>query len=401
MLYTREWVLDKYNECNEKYFGGKLPKIALWEIKLTKNKHPWGRGGCRQFVKNLWSGEYEAKGVYLELSNYYDTSEKGKLEVLVHEMCHIYEYFVEPKYYIECVVRHRWTYDHPRHGHGTVFYEQAQRLEKYGFHVQRFVDNDTRENAEVSDAIAQRHQERLESGVHVLKLKNRNFIKGYQYGYVVLGKSNYQEWINYATTTEKFVTVIECITHDKKILAYPQSRGLGRYFLVDGPFDNVLKSVIFDSEKVIRDDENKQPENKPEKPITDLGAFLYGNEGNPHIKAAQKTQEPLMPSNKKYTFSIPVLSNGKPDYFTITNKTEEEAKKMMKERFPKWSDEIINEKFKKYTAMKESIELTDNDLKEIVEQVVERVRAARDKDDELKAAIANMPDEIPGHIDIN
>ena len=391
MLYTREWVAEKYNECNEKYFGGKLPSISPYEVKLTKNKNPWGRGGCKQFIKNPWSGEYEARGVHLELSNYYDTSEKDKLEVLVHEMCHIYEYFVEPKYYIECVVKHRWTYNHPKHGHGTVFYEQANRLEKYGFHVQRFVDNDTRDNAEISDDIARKHQGKLEAGVRVLKLKNRRLIKGYQYGYVVLGRTNYDEWINYAKTAEKFVAVIECITHDKKILAYPASRSVGRYFLVDGPFDNVLKSVVFDSEKVIRDDEGNNEWPNP-RINTDTGAEV-------------KIPEPQKPvvRTQRYTFSIPVMSNGTPTYFTIQNATEEEAKAKMRQRFPKWSDEVINEKFKKYTkTMNEMIELTESEIKEMVEMATRKVLNNRKFDnEELKNAIKDMPDEIPGHVDIN
>lgn len=418
MLYTREWVLEKYNECNEKYFEGKLPKIALWEIKLTKNKNPWGRGGCKQFVKDPWTGEYQAKGVHLELSNYYDTDERDKLEVLVHEMCHIYEYFVEPKYYIECVIKRRWTPNHPKHGHGIVFYQQAQRLEKYGFHVQRFVDKETHKNAEVSDDIARKNQGRLDAGIHVLKFKLREPCKGRDYGYVVCSMSNYREWVEHAKKTNYFTEVHDCLTHDKAILAYPSSKSVRRFRLVDGPFDKILERVIFDSEVVIRDDygdkskvgaeittpktDIPKPQGttlpEPGKKPSPLSTFLYGNGGNPHLN---QKQEPK--TEKRYSFAIKTVDKwGRESAFQVKNATEEEAKEQMRQRFPKWTEERINAAFKKYAGiMEENIKLNDNDIKEIVEQVVERVRAARENDDELKAAIANMPDVLPGHIDDN
>lgn len=402
MLYTREWVLEKYNECNEKYFGGKLPPISYAEIKLTKNKNPWGRGGCRSFRKDWATGEYKAYGVHLELSNYYDTDERDKLEILVHEMCHIYEYFVEPKYYIECVVKRRWTYNHPKHGHGKVFYEQATRLEKYGFHVQRFVDNETHDKAEVSDAIAQRHQGKLNAGIHVLKFKLRKPCKGYNYGYVICSATNYREWVEHSKKSNYFTEVHECLTHDKAVLAYPSSRSVGTFRLVDGPFDKILGKVAFDDEKVIRDDYGTAEEPK----VTPKPEVQKPEPQVPSIEPAQPEPEPQKPQvdkDRRYSFIIKTVDKwGRESAFQVKNATEEEAKEQMRQRFPKWTEERINAAFKKYAGiMEENVKLNDNDIKEIVEQVVERVRAARENDDELKAAIANMPDVLPGHIDDN
>lgn len=403
MLYTREWVYEKYNECNEKYFGGKLPPISYAEIKLTKNKNPWGRGGCRSFRKDWATGEYKAYGVHLELSNYYDTDERDKLEVLVHEMCHIYEYFVEPKYYIECVIRRRWSYDHPKHGHGTVFYQQAQRLEKYGFHVQRFVDDETHKNAEVSDDIARKHQGRLNAGVHVLKFKCRKSHKGYDYGYVVCSSTNYREWVEHSKTTSYFTEVHDCFTHDKAILAYPTSRSVGTFRLSNGPFDKVLGNVAFDEETVIRDDYGtaEEPKVAPKPQAQVKEPELPFPEPEPtRVNAPQPVPEP--PKDRRYTFSIKTVDKwGRESVFQVKDATEEEAKAQMRQRFPKWSDEIINEKFKKFTGMRESVELTREDIQEMVSRVVDRVRGAQSEDDELRAAIASMPDVIPGHIDDN
>lgn len=260
MLYTPEWIKQKYDECNEKYFNNKLPVIQMNEIEIMTCKNPWGRGGCKRFEKNPSTGEYEARGVVLKLSNYYDTPENEKLEILVHEMCHIYEYFCEPKYYIRArFINRRWDSNHPKHGHGLVFYEQARRLSQYGFHVERYISKDTQDIATVSDVTINKRKTSINQGFHCFKCK---FVsptqatdgKFYKFGYVFPAQTQYLNWLSYfERNSQDYIEVVDLFTHDPNILKSKTIKVVGRYYLTDN-YENIYKGVDFENQNIIISD---------------------------------------------------------------------------------------------------------------------------------------------------
>lgn len=387
MLYTTEWVLEKYAECNQKYFNGELPALHEGNLKITVKKNPWGRGGCKGFRRDPWTGEYHAHGVYLELSNYYDTCEHDKLEILVHEMCHIYEYFCEPKWIIDALLRRKWTKEHPSNGHGLIFYREARRLEQYGFHVQRYVDSELKANAVKTDVAKKKEETRASRGYLMFQLKYESPERSstgryFDYGHAIVPMAKHDDWADwfrrvqdtYATRENrvKYSWVVCLTTYDPKILNFTMRRSVGRHDL-DMNLD-AFKDIEFVSKEIIIG--NPEPEVQPELKVHKIPLFRM------------KTQK-----------------DGVVSVFEVKDVTKEELIQKIKERFPKWSDASVERVINtpSYFPLGESknmettkYKIDEEDIKKMVEEALDQITDPRKR--KLGRKNDMLPDELPGNI---
>lgn len=137
MLSNVDWIKEKYQEFNAKYFGGQLPNIAF---KTSNDKKRWGYASYRF---NLSSGELTP--VSITISNYYDSPEEVKVNTLLHEMIHIEDYTLHPEHFVtrDYSWRSRFQYKKRRgyDAHGEWFLAEAERINGYGFHVAAYVQD--------------------------------------------------------------------------------------------------------------------------------------------------------------------------------------------------------------------------------------------------------------------
>lgn len=142
MVYTKEWVAEKWDLYNRKIWRGALPSFGDVEFRLVNGglNEPWGEASARGVSRSIF-GTYRFGSITLKLSTFWDRPEKDLLNTLLHEMCHVYEYAVEPKYCAEARYKlKRWTREYPADGHGKVFHEQARRVrEVTGIDVTRWI----------------------------------------------------------------------------------------------------------------------------------------------------------------------------------------------------------------------------------------------------------------------
>lgn len=128
MLVTIEFLEANYNKFNNEYFYGKLPKVSF---KISNSKRTWGSASYKYDWKN--SSIIPER---ITISNYYDSPKDVKLNTLLHEMIHIYDYTCFPEHFIKN--GKRVGYD----AHGTWFKTECQRLKKYGWNIDKSATKD-------------------------------------------------------------------------------------------------------------------------------------------------------------------------------------------------------------------------------------------------------------------
>ena len=131
MLVTVDWIKKNYDVYNELCFGGVLPKNL--SFKVSKSKGTWGYARFKYDYANN-----TIIPLAITISNYYDSPESVKLNTLIHEMIHIYDYVTNPNHFIfngRCVGR-RYN------AHGYWFLNECERLKKYGFDINPKVTNE-------------------------------------------------------------------------------------------------------------------------------------------------------------------------------------------------------------------------------------------------------------------
>lgn len=82
MKLTLEYLYKKFDEFNEKFFEGSLPRIL---IEITRTKR---RLGSYEYIANRWS--MREQPVRIIISKYYDRPETEICGTLIHEMIHYY-----------------------------------------------------------------------------------------------------------------------------------------------------------------------------------------------------------------------------------------------------------------------------------------------------------------------
>ena len=187
--------------------------------------------------------------------------------------------------------------------------------------------------------------------------------RDYPWAYYISKPGDFYAFRNYLTTRESEFSYADYYEiNDGKILGHKASKPKELSINYLSQTDDILPKIKKGKHVVIFDNQ-ANAENNPENP---LATFLYGNGGNPHLKAAQQP--------KRYSFTMKVMgADGKPTTFTITNATEEEAKQQLHQRFPKWSDVMIDNKFKFYTQNMVGESILGVDIQYMVGQILEKI----------------------------
>lgn len=124
MLVTIDWIKKNYEMFNKLYFDGVLPKNL--QFKLSRSKRFWGYAQFKyDYLNNT------VIPISITMSNYYDSPESVKINTLIHEMIHIYDYVMNPKHFICNGRRVGRRYD----AHGFWFLKQCERFKKFGFDI--------------------------------------------------------------------------------------------------------------------------------------------------------------------------------------------------------------------------------------------------------------------------
>ena len=124
MIVTTSWISSNYNKFNNLYFGGTLPSI---KFSTNHSKRVWGFATFRYD----WDNDTIIPDS-ITISNYYDSPENIKIQILLHEMIHIEDYMWHPEHFIKNGRKvTKRTYD----AHGTWFLEEAKRISEESGYV--------------------------------------------------------------------------------------------------------------------------------------------------------------------------------------------------------------------------------------------------------------------------
>ena len=136
MLVTIDWIRKNYNKFNRRYWGSKLPDI---EFFISRSKNNWGFAGF-DYVYEF--GKLKTiKPTKIIISNYYDSPEKVKQTTLLHEMIHIADYTFHPEHFVR---DGKYVSGHKYNAHGVWFKDEAYRLSKYGWNIDKYVSGEER-----------------------------------------------------------------------------------------------------------------------------------------------------------------------------------------------------------------------------------------------------------------
>lgn len=174
----------------------------------------------------------------------------------------------------------------------------------------------------------------------------------YKYGYKIVKPGDFNRVSNFVSNQkDKYSYACWCEVYDAHILEHNVLKDTDTNYITNNW--DVLSDVKQGEYTVLYgNDGTEQPKQ------SSLSSFLYGNGGNPHLKTQQE---------KRYSFTMNTMKNGVPGVFTISNATEKEAKQQMRERFPKWTEEMIDMKFKMYTQGQ------NESRQQAISQIVENV----------------------------
>ena len=159
MIVTVEWMSVKFKEFNEKFWEGKLETPAF---KTNRSEHMFGQALCSIHRPYYRYGDADSWYTYdrvLKMSTYYDQPEKYLEDTILHEMIHLAEYQFHPE-----VFKYK-RYDY----HGYYFQKEADRINKFGYNIQKLVQDDEIQNCNLS--------ERAQA------VKERKIAKGYYLAY--------------------------------------------------------------------------------------------------------------------------------------------------------------------------------------------------------------------------
>ena len=157
MLVTIDWIKKNYEAFNELYFDGVLPKNL--KFKVSKSKNTWGYAQYRY--------DYAGNTIVplsITISNYYDSPESVKLNTLIHEMIHIYDYVLNPNHFIFNGRRVGRRYN----AHGYWFLNQCERFKEFGFDINPKVTNEEVCVSTLSDGAKRKEAKKVEDSLVVV-----------------------------------------------------------------------------------------------------------------------------------------------------------------------------------------------------------------------------------------
>lgn len=324
MLYTREWVEEKYNYYNKLIWGGELPSFNSIEFSIIKTKKLWGRAGCKSWGRDLDGIPY-AKQPILQLSNYLDAPEWAKLNTLVHEMCHLYEFFCDPKYILDVFKRGRYNSNYPKHGHGTIFFEQARRVESIcGIEITRYVSQERLASASLSDEIRTKAQGKIDrnGGIDMMLLITRDRSKtGSRFAYCKPNINALSAWRDFLNNRPEsanryFTAAALCKSFNPEAEHIPVSRKVNWYYM-DGEIDAFIKKYDIAFSEIFMGNRS------------DFGGF-----------ESENNSITIAPQEKRYKSFTLKFTSGK--ILRYTDVTKDEVAKKLRKEFPKWPDTTID-----------------------------------------------------------
>lgn len=215
MLVTIDWIKNNYNKFNKMYWDNKLPNI---EFKLNRSKQSWG---IASFQYDYPNDTIIPKSI--AISNYYDSPENVKLNTLLHEMIHIADYTFHPEHYIINGKRRSGrSYD----AHGYWFQNEAKRIEKFGWTINKLVTNKEKEVSKLSNS-SKRCLERKKNNALLCVVRGSTGINFYfktdinkidtvkktikRYNFYRIGDIRKVEF--YTFTNDKLATMRSCATN--------------------------------------------------------------------------------------------------------------------------------------------------------------------------------------------
>lgn len=153
MLANEEWVRRKYEELTP-LFGGDMPDIS---VRINKTLHKFGEATCTIYADDN-DDSIHAGDFIITISNAYDSPEDVKVNILLHEMIHIYDYYNFPEHFAKIVggnlvARRKGEYN----SHGNVlFIPMMNKINSHGFNVNTYVADSEIERSTMSDDVKKR-----------------------------------------------------------------------------------------------------------------------------------------------------------------------------------------------------------------------------------------------------
>ncbi len=152
--------------------------------------------------------------------------------------------------------------------------------------------------------------------------------KYYTYAYHIIKPKEFYRFRNFIENSkDKFEYAAYCEVYDPKILEKKYLKDYDVNYLTTS-MENILPNIKQGQDVVLfGETETKQP--KP------------NNSANSQWNKAQE--------EKRYSFEVKIrLNDGSLTSLVVNNATEDEAKEQLRRRFPKWSEDVIDAKFRKY-----------------------------------------------------
>lgn len=205
MVPTQEWMNQKFDEYNLKYFAGVLPKPELIvSSDCTSDDGDcfgyYDLSDCKYNTRNRGIMQLNSNGIIC-LSNRYDRSELDWTNTLLHEMCHAYVNLV--------------MYVYPRDPHGKEFQSAARKMNADGWNIT--------ESSEMNGATNFSNQQPNSQG-GILCVLNENTEKGYPPIWLCRAEeNNIQEFKNVASNLQDITGIEFYRTKSQKLLNIPSN----------------------------------------------------------------------------------------------------------------------------------------------------------------------------------
>lgn len=349
---TTEWMAKKYDEMNQKLFGGKL--MACEFDVFTRGAGMEGgtlgwfcmEGGIRverygraMFKQRGWERLYINRDNFvsiakpvIKLNGNYTGTEKSFLTTLVHEMCHYYTYMNGYA---------------PKQAHGREFKEIGMIVSRRSndfFSIQRLASAEQMEGFELNDEMKAKRAKRLEN-----KKASVTAIVYVEGGDTKLTITSNKRLIDMISSSRKDYSEMY-VSNDADVIEFLFSKGYKKNFrtwrfwrITDKPWLNELKNLLT---------------------------------GNSDIETKQEEKQPSM------IFSIKT-SNG---LFEYDGSDQNKLINTIKERFPNMSDEsisrIVNNKAN-YRLKENRVMKRKNIIKEVIDEFMNREFGLQDDSIEI------------------
>lgn len=371
---TPQWMAEKYDEMNQKLFGGELGRClfdiftkgkgseggVLGWFKITNRNIRIDRYSRRMFWGYGWGREnidrnnfYDKCCPLIELNGNYSGTEKGFLATLVHEMCHYYTYM--------------YGYA-PKQGHGREFKEIGYLVSSRSngmFTIQRLANAEQMSELELSDEMKEKREKRLATR----KSKITAILDFRKNGEIHLTTTSSQNLIRNIVCTYKNDNVIKIlVSNDANLIdllfskRYRKNMRSWRYWNVTN--DDWINSIDnYEYEEYV----NPQfDDNTPKEGETTLSINPTQTQQNPRLIFSIRTN--------KGVFETEVT-------------TPNDLKVKLRERFPNLSDEAIERLFNNNAnyRMVENKKNVKSIIKEVIDEFMQNeFRGANNFDDSIE-----------------